>query len=359
MAEPRIEFIHLEPIQIAFITAHINKREEIPDLITRLREECGSAVDQAAPQVIFHGGAVKDGFLIEVGFQVDRPIEKGEVHTRFTETCSALTMLHRGSYLTVRDTVLKIYEFMEQHACTTSLFRREIYHLFDPANPDHCEIEVQVVLHEWDKLLAEGTERVLGTKSRDQIMQGIESLTVENTFLDYVEWIRGAMDRLDSITDDRPLKCRVVSNCAHVFPQERIDLLKTIYLNDGVDGVLRFMYTDPFWYESPVRRGSVIYMRKNPYDPEGYEKGFTAAERRKAYCHCSFVHPFLEEVPSRLSPTFCSCGAGWYTRLWEGILGQPVTITHTKTLLMGDDECTFTIQLPLELEGECAPEAAA
>lgn len=356
MEEPKIGYKQLEPIQIASITAQIASREEIPPLFERLRTTCNFASDPGAPLVIFHGGAVKDGFLVEVAFAVEHPIEVGIVHTRITEPVKAVIMLHHGSYLTVRDTVLKIYEYIEQHACTSSLFRREIYHRFDPASDGQCEIEVQVVLHEWDQLLAEGTERVLGTKPRDQIMQGIEAFTVENTFSDYVEWIRVAMDRLDSITDDRPLKCRVVSNCAHVFPQERIDHLKTIYQQNGVDGVLHFMNTDHFWYEKPVRRGSVIYMRKNPYDPEGYANGITPAERRKAYCHCSFVHPFLEEVPSRLSPTFCSCGAGWYTRLWQGILGQPVTITQTKTLLMGDDECTFTIQLPFELEGECLPE---
>jgi hypothetical protein len=116
------------------------------------------------------------------------------------------------------------------------------------------------------------------------------------------------------------------------------------------------MYADDFWYEKPIRRGNVLYMRKNPYDPEGYEQAATPAECRKAYCHCSFVHPYLDEIPSKLSPTFCFCGAGWYRRLWEGILGQLVKIEHVETLLRGNDQCTLTITLPLELAGECSPE---
>jgi hypothetical protein len=115
------------------------------------------------------------------------------------------------------------------------------------------------------------------------------------------------------------------------------------------------MYTDDFWYEKPVRRGNVLYMRKNPYNPEGYEQATTPAERRKAYCHCAFVHPYLDEIPAKLSTTFCFCGAGWYRRLWEGVLGQPVKIEHVETLLRGHDQCTLTITLPLELSGECAP----
>ena len=97
-------------------------------------------------------------------------------------------------------------------------------------------------------------------------------------------------------------------------------------------------------------------MRKNPYNPEGYQNGATPAERLKAYCHCPFVHPYLNEIHAQLAPTFCYCGAGWYRRLWEGILGQPVKIEHVETLLRGNDQCTLTITLPLELSGECAPE---
>ncbi|TRZ48392.1 hypothetical protein D4S03_09960 [bacterium] len=96
-------------------------------------------------------------------------------------------------------------------------------------------------------------------------------------------------------------------------------------------------------------------MRKNSFNPEGYEKATTPAKRRKAYCHCAFAHPNLEEVPSKLSPTFCFCGPGWYRRLWEGILGQPVKIEYVETLLRGNNQYTFTITLPLELAEECSP----
>jgi len=71
---------------------------------------------------------------------------------------------------------------------------------------------------------------------------------------------------------------------------------------------------------------------KVPYDSEGYAQGATAVEHRRAYCHCGFVRPYLDEVPAKLSPTFCWCGSGWYRRLWEGILGQPIKVEHIETL---------------------------
>ena len=349
-----IQYQRLAAYQIAALTTVIATRDEIPSLLTRLRLACGESA-AGDPMVIFHGGAVKEGFLIEAAYPVSQPVETDEIHTRTLEAAPALTMFHYGAHKTMRETVLKVYEYLEQHAWTTSLFRREIYRVLNLELPENNLTEVQVILHEWDRLLAEGTEKVLGAEARLSLMQGIASITPASSFEEYTAWIQGAMDRLDALTDDEEKKCLVVSHCAHVFPQERIERMRAIYEHGTVDDVLHAMYEDDFWFEKPARRGNVLYMRKNPYNPEGYQNGATPAERRKAYCHCSFVHPYLDEIPARLSPTFCYCGAGWYRRLWEGILGQAVKIEHVETLLRGNDQCTLTITLPLELSGECAP----
>ncbi len=356
MSQQPIIYKKLDAIQIAAIKTRIDNRDQIPPLFDRLRQACDDALC-GAEMVIFHGGAVKDGFLVEAAFPVSRRVEMGDIHTRVLEESPALTALHHGPHQTIRDTVMKVYDYLGAHAWTTSLFRREIYCLLDAADPQRNLTEVQVILHEWDRLLAEGAEKVLGADARQHLMQGIESITPDSSFEDYTAWIQGAMQRLDALTGDSEKKCLVVSHCAHVFPQERIDHLRTIYAQRGaIDDILREMHTDDFWYEKPLRKGNVILMRKNPYDPQGYEQAATPAERRKAYCHCSFVHPYLDEIPARLSPTFCFCGAGWYRRLWEGILGQPVKIEHVETLLKGHDQCTLTITLPLDLSGEFAPQ---
>jgi effector-binding domain-containing protein len=355
MADNPIVYKKIEPVLIASRTERVDKRDEIPPLFETLRGVCGDVIC-GDPLVIFHGGAVKEGYLVEIAFPVNKAVEKDEVHTRTLEAAPALTVIHHGPHQTIRETILKIYDHLEKHAWTTSLFRREIHRAIDPADPEKNVTEVQVLLHEWDLLLAEGTERELGSEARDELMQGIETITPDSSFEDYTRWIKGALQRLDAMKVSEEQKCRVVSHCAHVFPQERIDNLRGIYEKGSVDDVLREMYTDDFWYEKPVRKGNVIYMRKNPFNPEGYEKATTPAERRKAYCHCPFVHPFLDEIPSAMPTTFCYCGAGWYRRLWEGILGKPVVIEHVETLLKGNDQCTMTITLPLELAGECSPD---
>ena len=350
-----IVYKKIDPVRIASIKAQITARSEILPLLEELRAACSTVIDGEAI-VIFHGGAVKDGFLIEAAYPVTQPVETGRISTRTLEAASALSTLHHGPHQNLRETTQKIYEYLGQHAWTASQFRREIYRVLDESQPENNITEILVILHEWDRLLSEGSEKTLGAQASQKILQGIEAITPESSKEDYTTWIQGAIARLDTLTDSQQKKYQVVSHCAHVFPQERIDILREIYLQSEFDDILHEMYQDHFWYEKPVRRGNVIYMRKNPYDPEGYEMAATPAERRKAYCHCSFVHPYLDEIPSKLSQTFCYCGAGWYKRLWEGILGQPVKIEQVETLLRGNDQCTFTITLPLELEGECSPE---
>lgn len=344
----------IDPILIASITRQIKSRAEIPPLLEQLRETCADKID-GSPMVIFHGGAIKEGFLIEAAYPVTEPVESGEVHSHMLEDVRAFCAIHNGAHDKIRETVLKIYAFMESHAWSTSLFRREIYQVIDPLNAENNITEVQNVIHEWDQLFAKSALEELGSQTAREVTMGIDAISPETTSEEYLSWIQNTLDRLDAATADEDKKCKIVASCAHVFPQERIDHLREIYAHGTVDDVLHEMYEDDFWYEKPVRRGNIIYMTKNPFDPEGYAKGATPAERRKAYCHCSFVHPYLDEIPSKLSTTFCYCGAGWYRRLWEGILGKPVKFHHVETLLRGNDKCMLMITLPLELEGECLP----
>jgi effector-binding domain-containing protein len=357
MSATNIVHKEIGPMQIACIKTVIEERTDVFPLFEPLRQACGDAICGPA-MTIYHYGAVQAGLLIEAAFPVSRPVETDKVYTRRLEEARATTLIHQGPHETIRETTQKLFEYARARAGAVS-GQREVYLRLDLDHPEQNVTEIQLIRHEWDHLLAEGIEKVLGPAARAQIMAGIERITPESSLETYTEWIRGAMDRLDSLTNDREEKYQIVSCCAHVFPDERIAHLRATYeQRRQIDDVLREMYKDPDWYEDPVRKGNVIHMRKVPYDPEGYEKGATPVERRKAYCHCRFVRPYLDEVPSKLSPTFCWCGSGWYKRLWENILGQPIKIEHIETLIKGNDQCTLTITLPLELEGEMSPELA-
>jgi hypothetical protein len=357
MNTPEVIYKDLAAFQIAFTKTVIEKRADLWALFALLREVCGDVICGPA-MAILHYGAAKDGLLVEAAFPVSRPVETGTVQTRLLEAARAWTLRHTGAHETIRETTSKLLAHIREHAGTVGGNVREIYVVWDTEHPEADVTEVQVLNHEWDRRLAEGVEAVLGAEARQQVMAGIEEITVESSDRQYREWICGAMERLDALTCDPEQQYRIISCCAHVFPEERIERMRAIYeQRQDIDDVLLAMYQDPAWYEKPVRKGNTLHMVKVPFDPEGYTQGATAVERRRAYCHCGFVRPYLDEVPSKLSPTFCWCGSGWYRRLWEGILGQPIKVGHVETLLKGNDQCTLIITLPLALEGELSPEA--
>jgi hypothetical protein len=101
---------------------------------------------------------------------------------------------------------------------------------------------------------------------------------------------------------------------------------------------------DRSWYETPTREGNVIYVTKDPVLPDEYARAATANEKRAAYCHCRLLAESIQ-AGLTMSATYCYCGAGWYQQLWAGIMGRPVRVELLKSILQGDDRCTFAIQL--------------
>jgi len=144
--------------------------------------------------VIFHGGAVKDGFLVEAAFPVAHAVDAGEVYTRTLEAAPALITFHHGAHRSIRESVLKIYDYLDKHAWTTSLFRREIYRVLDPAHPEENVTEVQAILHEWIACWPKSRTGpgCGGPRAGDA---GIESITPASSFDDYTAWIKGAIER--------------------------------------------------------------------------------------------------------------------------------------------------------------------
>jgi hypothetical protein len=213
---------------------------------------------------------------------------------------------------------------------------------------------VQLVVHDWNALLAYNLERVVGAAGRETVMQGSDAIDVETDLDERFRWVKQALERLDGLADEHQ-KYDVLSSCAHVFPAEQVAKLRAVYAEayertgDGlqaVDAVLTFMDDDPGWQEGSRREGRTIYAAKNPRDPQAYEEAQTEAERKSAYCFCPIVREHLDQG---MPISFCYCGAGWYRRQWEGAIGKPVAIEVVQSILKGDDVCQFAIRLPDDL----------
>ncbi len=140
-------------------------------------------------------------------------------------------------------------------------------------------------------------------------------------------------------------------------PDWRIDFMQNRYkdliaiLNDSVDKDILI----PILKQLGSKCGDEFANRfKN--DPEGFfrfikdqwadtvdydkEKGVIKVnERVRDSCNCPFVRG--KEAPAIL----CNCSLGTQKRIYESVFNQPVNVTLEKSVLRGDERCSFTIQL--------------
>jgi predicted hydrocarbon binding protein len=62
-------------------------------------------------------------------------------------------------------------------------------------------------------------------------------------------------------------------------------------------------------------------------------------ERVRDTCNCPFI-------PGKDAPAvLCNCSIGTQKRIYESLFGKPVDVTLEKSILRGDERCSFTIRL--------------
>lgn len=101
---------------------------------------------------------------------------------------------------------------------------------------------------------------------------------------------------------------------------------------------------------SGERRGNTIYHTKIPFMVQKYldEKD----ERMKRYfaCHCAWARESILNDDVDVSDSFCHCSGGFTKMPWEAALDQSLEYDMVKSVLKGDDECSFIIYLPEGVE---------
>jgi len=102
------------------------------------------------------------------------------------------------------------------------------------------------------------------------------------------------------------------------------------------------MNSDESMFPDYTREGNVLTSTKSPRDKEGFDAAKNAYERQTSYCYCPFVRVTTEKIP----PIYCYCGAAFNKFIWEEIVGEGVEVGLVKSVLNGDECCTFEIYLP-------------
>ena len=328
--------------------------DEAPQRFEQLYEQVKSYV--TGKGILLHhffDQSVEPGQDLEVCFPVSQPVETGEVKSRVLEGGQMLCAVHagppgkRGEPGSISDAWAKIWSYLRQHSVIAdSVPRREIY-----LEDGMTEVQLAYKFYRMEQL-AQNLDRFAGESVRREVMDGSDRFPACSAF-ERATWFKGAIERLDSLVSDEDTRRDIMITVGDQFPQARITMMRDIYQQTSdLDALLEIMRADRTlgdrsWYEAPIREGNIIYVTKDPVLPEEYQQATTENEKRAAYCHCRLLAEAIR-CGMTISGTYCYCGAGWYKQLWEGILGQPVRVDVLKSVLQGDDRCSFAIHLPLE-----------
>jgi len=117
------------------------------------------------------------------------------------------------------------------------------------------------------------------------------------------------------------------------------------FTQEITDKVIEYVRSQPLIARG-VREGDILYEIKIPHMTKEYLAETDEQMRRYYYCHCPWVKEALKTGDARISPTFCSCSAGFHKKRWEMIFDQPLRAEIVESVLKGDQWCKIAIHLP-------------
>ena len=97
---------------------------------------------------------------------------------------------------------------------------------------------------------------------------------------------------------------------------------------------------------SAVRKGSELHISRHPYDMTSYFKETDERKKRFHFCHCLFARTSILNDEGAVSKTMCYCSLGLVKAPWENTLGVELDGEVVKSVLDGDEICSFIIYLP-------------
>jgi predicted hydrocarbon binding protein len=233
---------------------------------------------------------------------------------------------------------------------------------------EHCVTETFDFDLAWMEKFRTHLDKTVGEEIREVVIQGGENLSAESSRLEVIEWTQQAMERLDSLVDERT-NCSVLSACTCHYPKANLQEIKAVYATskdiDRVHGMLQEQFEaflkdtmqvseEMFaeiisrgWGSAGIKRGNTIVATKIPKSGHliEYMDEADPEMRRQYYCHCPRVREAVKDN-LMISTTYCYCGAGFYKGIWEEILQRPVEVEVLESVLSGGDVCKIAIHLP-------------
>jgi len=228
----------------------------------------------------------------------------------------------------------------------------------------------------WLSRLDETLNEVVGEELQTEIMEAGGPIKQTSTTARKAVWTKCMMDCLEANVDEKTCKKILTNNLHFKSPKSSsFRKLKRMYEKSGsIDVVLQHLHDkwkktigDKYGYDSAeykyveadptieagIREGNIVYVSKIPYQIKQFIEAKDDKAKRYHYCHCGWVRDSIKKSEEeQVSPTFCNCSGGWHKVPFEGIFEQTLEVDLVKSVLKGDDICTFAIHLPKEVINE-------
>ncbi len=222
----------------------------------------------------------------------------------------------------------------------------------------------------WLDRFEETLDEFVGEKLRRKIIEAGGPIKQSASTSKKAVWTKCMMDCLEANVDEKTCKEILTSNLHFKSPKSpSFKKLKRMYERTGnIDDVLNHLHDkwkkrigDRYGYDSPEykyveadptieagkREGNIVYVSKIPYQIKEFLEAEDGKAKRYHYCHCGWVRDSLKKSEKeQVSPTFCYCSGGWHRVPFEGIFEQSLEVDVVKSVLKGDEICTFAIHLP-------------
>jgi hypothetical protein len=220
----------------------------------------------------------------------------------------------------------------------------------------------------WISKFSACLDEIAGPKIRKKVLEGGEKLSSDSSPEEVINWTRQAMERLDALVDENK-RIEIMTGCACRYPESDLKEIRKAYEKTGDIDQVHGMIKDKFvsflknslkmddqlvedvmsrgWGLAGIKKGNIIIATKIPKSGNltEYMKETDPEKRRALYCHCPRIREAIGSK-TKISPTYCYCGAGFYKAIWEYILQQPVKVELLESVLRGDDVCRIAIHLP-------------
>jgi len=178
-------------------------------------------------------------------------------------------------------------------------------------------------------------ESIAGKTVAAKVMAGSEQITEKTDKKKTAVWVKGAMERLDTLVDDET-KTRIMRNCGYNCAKKNSKLIERALARrkkyGSIDEFLAAEQQKPMKGTRLQREGAILYQFYTP-----------TAFNRPMRCYCGLLRELLRE--ETVSITYCNCSRGFVEKYWEKVLGKPVEVDILQSAISGAKECKFAIHL--------------